>query len=392
MKKILFAFLLISAFGKSALCLPASDTTKRNTIALFLPLYLDSAFDASNNYRFNKQFPKFLNPGLEFYEGAQLAIDSLRKLNLNMEIQVYDTRSSKTIYQITQDPQFNDVNLIVGHTSGAEMKALAEIALRKKIPFINPNFPNDGNITNNPYFVLLNSTLRTHCIGIYKFLQKNYGTLPIIVFRKKGDQEDRLKNYFDETAANTASVKLKIKYVNLENDFTAEQLIPYLDSTRQTMCVVGSLDENFGKNVCLQLATLVETYPLQVMGMPTWDGLKDLDKKDYNGLDIFYSTPFYNAKTDAVSLSINSHFKNSLYSRPSDMVFRGYETIMHFGLLLNAYGKNIDSNIGDKKFKVFTDFDIQPTILNSKTQQLEYFENHKLYFVKKTNGVVKGVY
>jgi hypothetical protein len=389
MKKFLIAFILLCSFGKNAFCFTPSDTSKRSTVAIFLPLYLDSAFDATNNYRYGKQFPKFLNPGLEFYEGVQLAIDSMRKLNLALDVQVYDTRSNKSIYEITQLPEFGDVDLIIGHTSSTEMKMLAEIALRKKIPFINPNFPNDGNITNNPYFVLLNSTLRTHCMGIYKFLQKNYGTSPVIVFRQKGEQEDRLKGYFDEIAANTASVKLKMKYVNLNEGFTADDLLPYLDSTRQSVCIAGSLGEDFATNLCTQLSTLSKTYPLQVMGMPTWDGMKDLEK--YN-LDIFYSTPFYNAKVDPVSTSINNYFKTNFYSRPSDMVFRGYETFMHFGLLLNTYGKNIDSNIGDKKFKVFTDFDIQPTILNMQTQQLEYFENHKLYFVKKTAGVVKAVY
>ncbi len=392
MKKIFFISLLLVVFVKSSFCFTNADTTKRNTIALFVPLYLDSAFDASYNYRYNKQFPKFLNPGLEFYEGAQLAIDSLRKLNVSLEVQVYDTRSSRSIYQVTQDTEFKDVDLIIGHTTASEMKSLAEIALRKKIPFINPNFPNDANITNNPYFVLLNSTLRTHCFGIYKFLQKNYAASPIIVFRTKGDQEDRLKGYLDEIASSTASVKLKVKYVTLSDDFTSNQLAPYLDSTRQTICVAGSLDEDFARSLCSQLATLTKKYPLQVVGMPTWDAIRDFDKKEYTNLDIFYGTPFYNAKTDAVSMGIGNYFKNNLFSRPSDMVFRGYETVMHFALLLNMYGKNIDSNIGDKKFRIFTDFDIQPTILNNSTQQLEYFENQKIYFIKKTNGVVKAVY
>src|SRR5918911_1150193 len=51
-------------------------------IAIFAPLYLDSAFDASHEYRYGKNvFPKFINSGLEFYEGVQLALDSLAKEN-----------------------------------------------------------------------------------------------------------------------------------------------------------------------------------------------------------------------------------------------------------------------------------------------------------------------
>ncbi|WP_315817477.1 hypothetical protein [Paraflavitalea speifideaquila] len=56
---------------------------KRHHIALFAPLYLDSAFDATGQYRYAKSFPKFINPGLEFWEGAQLAIDSMKKKGCN---------------------------------------------------------------------------------------------------------------------------------------------------------------------------------------------------------------------------------------------------------------------------------------------------------------------
>ena len=81
--------------------------TSQHKIAIFTPLYLDSAFDNFSNYRYEKQFPKFINPGLEFYEGAQLALDSLQKENARLEVHIYDTRSSsKNIAQILQSPEF----------------------------------------------------------------------------------------------------------------------------------------------------------------------------------------------------------------------------------------------------------------------------------------------
>src|SRR5690606_17129358 len=66
---------------------------QRHKIAIFAPLYLDSAFDASLSYRHGNSFPKYINPGLEFYEGADLAIDSLRREGIALEIFVYDSRS-----------------------------------------------------------------------------------------------------------------------------------------------------------------------------------------------------------------------------------------------------------------------------------------------------------
>jgi len=364
----------------------------RHKLAIFLPLYLDSAFDASNNYRYDKNFPKFINPGLEFYEGAQLALDSLQKENAKLEVHIYDTRSAaKPIAQILQSPEFENTELIIGHVVSGELQQLAAAAAKMNVPFINVNFPNDGGITNNPEFVILNSTLKTHCEGIYRFIQRNYPTKPIVLFRKKGTQEDRLKSYFDEIGKTTNSVPLKIKYVTLDDVFDVTALTPYLDSTTQTVCIAGSLDENFARMLCQGLASVNKTYTSLVIGMPTWDNI-DFSRPEFNGEEIVYSTPFYINQTDGLVRSIQQYYKLKFYSRPSDMVFRGYETTYRFSRQLLHTGKGLNGSLGEKKFKIFTDFDIQPVFLNRQNLTLDYFENKKLYFIKKVDGAVTGVY
>ena len=366
---------------------------RRYKIAVLAPLYLDSAFDVIEEYRYGKTFPKFLNPGLEFYEGVQLAADSLNRIGAPLDIHIFDTRApNSSVSGIFQKPELSNVDLIIGHVSNNEIRVLADIAKSRNIPFINANIPNDGGVTNNPSLVILNSTLRTHCQAIYRFLQKNYTTSSVVVFTRKGVQEDLLRKYFTDIERTTASAPLRLRFITLNNDFTPRQLLPYLDSTRVTMCMVTSLNEQFAKQLSQQLALLNKTYPTQVMGMPTWDVIKDFQKKEYKGLEIFYSTAFSPVKTDKVSTGITNYFKNSMYSRPSDMVFRGYECLMRFGKLLLYHGPNLSSSIGEKKYKVFTDFDIQPVFLNKQSPTLDYFENRKLYFVKLVDGAIRGVY
>lgn len=362
----------------------------RHKIAIFAPLYLDSAFDGTNEYKYTKNvFPKFINSGLEFYEGAQLALDSLNKEGAQLEIFIYDTRSAtQTLEQQLAMPELADVSLIIAHCSNNEVRLLSETALQKKIPVINTTVPNDAGTTANPYFILLNPTLKTQCEGIYKYVQKYYAINPVIVFKRKGTMDDHIKTIFDEYSKTTLSIPLKLKYVELPDNFTASQLKTYLDSTRTTLCIAGSLDMNFGKNLALQFASIIKEYPVVVMGMPTWDGIKDFSKPEFKGLEIIYSTPFYNAKTDKVSLGISNYFNNTMFARPSDMVFRGYEATWKFAKLLLKYGKDLSSNLGNKQEKIFTDFDIQP-VLNKKTMVLDYFENKKLYFLKWQNGLIK---
>lgn len=387
MKKIVFFLSLLLVVAGS---ISAQD--KKHKIAIFAPLYLDSAFDGSQEFRYkNNNFPKFINPGLEFYEGAQLALDSLNAEGANLEVYIYDTRSAtESIQQQLDRKELDDVELILAHCSGNELRVFSEAAFKRKIPVINATVPNDGGTGGNPYFVILNPTLKTQCEGIYRYIQKYYSVNPTVVFRRKGTADNIVRNLFDDFAKNTVNPALRLKYVELNDSFTINQLKAHLDTSRKTLCIAGSLDMNFGKRLAAQLATLNKTYPVVVMGMPTWDGIREFNKPEFKGLEIIYSTPFYHSKLDRVSQDITSYFNSTMYARPSDMVFRGYEVTWKFSKLLLQYKQDISSNLGNKQNQVFTDYDIQP-VINKSTNTLDYFENKKLYFLKWQDGVVKAV-
>jgi hypothetical protein len=270
------------------------------------------------------------------------------------------------------------------------MQQLAAAGLRLHVPFINVNFPNDGGITNNPSLVILNSTLRTHCEGIYRFIQRNYPTKPVVFFRRKGAQEDRLKGYFSDLGHTTASVPLKIQYVTLDDNFDGGALTPYLDSTTQVICIAGSLDDVFGSRLASALAFFNKTYRTTLIGMPTWDNM-DFTRPEFAGEEIVYSTPFYINPADTLVKQIQQDFKAKFYSRPSDMVFRGYECVYRFASLLCLHGTQLQGSIGEKKFKVFDDFNVEPVFLNRQSMTLDYFENKKLYFVRKVDGNITAV-
>jgi ABC-type branched-subunit amino acid transport system substrate-binding protein len=381
--------LLLIAYCLLPICILAQ--TGKHKIAIFSPLYLDSAFDDLNNYRYEKQFPKFINPGLEFYEGVQLALDSLAEEGTQLEVFIYDTRSGKESLEQQLSKLDTSIELILAYANPQESWNIANAAKTKKIPYINVNLPNDAGITDNPYFVMLNATLQTHIERLYKYLQKNYALSPIIMFRKKGQMEDIIRSFFDSAGKNTLSVRLKVKYVDLVDSFTVGQLAAKLDSNVHTVCVAGSLDENFGRRLSLQLASIDKSYPLTLVGMPTFDNLtKDFTTPQYKGLEIVYSTPFYNSRMDKVSQAITDYFNTKMYARPSDMVMRGYEATWRFSKLLLQYGKDIASNLTRKEFNIFRELDIQP-VINKQTTTLDYFENKKLFFVKWQDGIIKGV-
>jgi hypothetical protein len=386
-KYLQLSFFVIGCF----LCTTVSaQTLLRQKIAVFTPLYIDSAFNGSE-YRYDKTFPKFLNPGIEFYQGVQWAIDSLQKKGAPLEVYIYDSRSQKIpLSQRLNSPELSDVQMFIAHATSNDVRILSTEAQRRKIPFISATFPNDAGITNNPYLVVLNSTLRTHCEAIYEYLQKYHSKDKIILFRKNGAQETQIRDYFTGVAKTTTSAPLKIEIVDIGTNFSVNSLTSRLDSTQRNICISGSLDENFGTNLLQKLSSMGNSYPVTVIGMPTWDAF-NFSKPEYKSLEIIYTTPFNYSRSGGLSGRLNSLFEESISSRPTDMFFRGYETMLRFGLLLLDTKKDVASNLTRKGNFVFTQFDIQPVFLNKSTMTLDYFENKKLYFIKHSNGIQSTV-
>ena len=379
-------FFLVSALIISSFTLPAQNG-QGHKIAIFTPLYLDSAFDAASNFRYEKTGAKFASAGLDFYYGAQLALDSLQKRGAPLEVFICDSRGKESISRQLAKPEMQDLEMIIAQTNAAETRILADIAQQKKIPFISTTFPNDAGEINNPYFVILNTTLQGHVEGIYRFLQKYHSLDKIVMFRKSGTQEEMLKNHFVEFGKSTLSTPLNIKMVDVGNEFTEQTLIPHLDSTKRTVVIAGSLDEAFGRKLTQTLSVLNKKYPVRVIGMPTWDNYNFKKAPD---LEIIYTSPFYYNRSSELENILANQYSKTLSNRPSDLFFRGYESTLRFALLLLDTGKDVSSNLSRKGNTVFTQFDIQPVFKNKSIMALDYFENKHLYFIK-VFGSVKNI-
>ncbi|MGZ3913455.1 MAG: ABC transporter substrate-binding protein [Flavisolibacter sp.] len=378
------AFLLFLSFPSLA------QSLQRHKIAVFAPLYLDSVFDAGGNMKFEKNnLPKFVVPGLEFYQGVETALDSLQKRGVPLEVFVLDSRGKQSPAQQLASPELKGIEMLIASSNASETNFFAAAAQQRKIPFISITLPNDAGITNDPYLVILNSTLPTHVEGIYRFLQKYHGQDRIVVFKKPGAQEEQLQQEFMDCSKNTVAPVLNIKFVNIGSNFIPEILAAHLDSTRKNVCIAGSLDESFAQKLTQNLSSLNHTYPIRVIGMPTWE---NMNFNKFGDLEILYTTPFFYNRSSLLESKLAEDFTNSFSTKPSDIFFRGYETMLRFGLLLVETKKDIASNLTRKGYTVLTPFDIQPVFKNKTAMTLDYFENKHLYFIKVFGGVKNILY
>ncbi len=333
-------------------------------------------------------------PALEFYNGVQMAADSLKQEGIVATIEIIDSKKANAIQQVYREYNPVKPQMVIGvMQNAAELKQASELALAKKIPFISATYPNDGGISSNPSLVILNSTLKTHCMALYNYLQKNYRSGNIVLCVRKGSADDRIKNYLIEAQKLTEGEKLKWKIASLPDSFTVTQLAVYLDSNKTNTVIGASLDKNFSLHVIEHLSELKSDYNSSIFGMPTWDELP-LQKKEYQGIDVYYSTPFVSFSGNAAAYSaITKKFKTVANSKPSDMVFKGFEITYRYIKTLYENPESFWENVNNPKYKLFADFNIEMVAAKAHESSLiKYWENNKIYFVKKTDGAIKGVY
>jgi hypothetical protein len=383
MKKMI---LLLAFWATASIGMAQTVTTYK--IGIFAPLFLDSLFSNNGSYKYGKEVPKFAQAGLDFVQGAQVALDSMLLWEENLDAHIFDTRSyTKSIPALIRQGKLDSLQLIIGSVRDAEYRQLADFALQKNIPFISATFPNDGGITGNPFTVIMNSTLRAHCEAIHSFLVQNHGTDKILLYRKKGQQEDRVAGYLKAANEPDGKPLLNIQTINIDSNFSSEALRSRLDTARPNIILGASLDEAFASSLVNACNDLYKEFPITLIGMPNWDGFRFLQKRgNYEEFPVYYTTPYYNNKWDNYSKMLSSAYSKKYKTRPTDLAFKGFEAVYLFTKLLVKYPSDFMSHLNDKTFKVFCEYNFRPVLTKKGSATPDYFENKHLYFVKMLNG------
>lgn len=390
----MFKRVILPALVAICFCCHSSGLAQTNNvplkIAVLAPLYLDSAFDGSTYKLSNTNIPKYFLNGLDFYNGVMMAADSLQKEGLSIDLWIYDTKSKeKNCEAISTEMSQGNFNLVIASfTTAAEQRLFSEFSFHNNIPLISATYPNDAYVTGNPYFIMMNSSLKTHIEAIYKYTQRNYPIGKYVFVTRKGTLEDKVQKMFSDEGKKTHP--LNYETIQLNDNFTADDIAPLLDSNRQNVVICGSLDEAFGTNL---IKTLDQTtsYQLVLIGMPTWDGLRTVYRTENDKLEIVYSTPYHYDPANKTVDAIAKSYKQKFNAKPGYMFFKGFETMFSFSKLMQKYNTQIAQNLNDNSFEISNNFQFQPVKLDNNAALPDYIENKKLHFIHIFQGTIRTI-
>jgi hypothetical protein len=387
MKKYILPFIVLFLFAgiqNSFAQIKYAPEGKVYRVAVFAPMYLDSVFTMGKLN--SNTLPKFIMPAIEFVQGAEIAFDTLTLNGKKVEAYFYDSKSfTQPIAWLIRNKKLDSINLIIGSVKEPDYSELAQFAVQRSIPFVSVTYPNDGGIRENPFTIIVNSTLKAHCEGIFSYILQKHGTDNIYLVKKKND--NRIDNYFKEINSAEGKPLLNIKTIMLDSSISSYGLSMLVDTTKPIVIIGASLDETFSRKLADACYPIQKTNPLILIGMPNWDGFRSLQKKDvYKDFPIRFTTPHYDTKNNAFENFLTDNYFQQYRSKPSDMANKGFESAYYFTNILLNFGKDFMLHLNENQFAVCHDFNFRPVYNNKNSIVPDYFENKHLFIMEILNG------
>lgn len=383
MKKYIFLLLLLSGFIISY----AQVKNKTIRAGLFTSLYLDSSFDATGNYKLNNNFPRQAIAGLEFYEGAVFAIDSLNEIGIPVKLEVYDIKSRQgNIDNLIKKGKLDSLDLMILYGGPPEYIELAKISKQKNIPLVSASYPNDGGIRENPMVFIANPKINTHLQVIIDQLESRWNAANVVWFKTSDPGDNRLQEIFKHSIELSRS-KIKPRYINLGGTFSTQEISQALDTSKINVLIAGSLTNNFALNFARSISFIEKKGIIQVIGLPNWNGLKEIESPSYAGIPIYFTSEMSARRDNKWANAFEEKIREATGLQSSATAIKGFELTFYFLNILSKHGRVNTDDPSDNIFKVFNELDFRPTKSTDNSILPDFIENKKVYFIRRLNGV-----
>lgn len=354
----------------------------RYKIAVLTPMYLDS-IDLDKNMA---HLPKFMMPGIDFYQGVRIAADTLKKMGFKLDIFVYDSKSFYLdVKNLIESDKLDSIDLIIGNASVSDLKLLGDFAKKRQINFVSAVSPSDAGQTLNPYFTILQPRLASHIEMMHKHINRKYPEDNVVYVSRKSQAEQNGLNYFKNDLLN--SLPGRFKEIELKGDeIQMNEIIKKIDTSYNTTIFLGILDPLITYKNLKILSEYAKRYRLKVYCMPTTEAVKSLNKSDeFPNMPVYYTTSYIIDKITPASQYISREYKSHMGTAPSDVVYKGFESLFFFSNLLKKFGVPFNSKIGDNSYTFITPYKIVPVKENGS---LMFYENKFLYLLRYEDGIM----
>jgi ABC-type branched-subunit amino acid transport system substrate-binding protein len=267
---------------------------------------------------------------IQFYEGFRMAVDSLEKAGVRMNLYVYDVDADPArTGKVLGKPEMLRMDLIIAMLFNRSFQIVAEFAREHHIPVVSPVSEREEQVEGNPMVIKVRPAYSAEPACVADYLRQSFPWAHILII---SSPEPDMKATADQLETNCRSLNLDV--IMTGGSQMESQLLPGADN----IVVIITNQKTFALDILTRLTTLTEDYRFEVVGMPRWDYFENLDLEFLVKSRAHIIAPFFIDYRDPQVQQFTRQFQQRYKTDPEDLAFQGFDVAWYFLNALNLYG------------------------------------------------------
>ncbi len=333
----------------------AGELKNEYSIALFLPFNIsaENPVEVDKIVNGTAELPIRTAIALQFYEGALLAIDTLKKQKFNAKIFVYDVddKDSSNLLALLKKPELAKTDLIIGPLYASSFMPVAKFAKEHMIPIVSPFTLVNKILFNNPYVCKVSPSTVLQVEQMAHYVIDTFKNENIILVNTMNQKYASFYNAFRKIGNDDLIAAGKPLSDSLKLLFNVNLIESMLSTTKTNVIALPSNDQSYVSDFISKLHMLEDKYKIVLIGMQSWITYDNMDYEYLNRLSLHVpSNGFVDYSTPASKWFIKK-YQDRFKTTPDMYGFQGYDVTYYFLSSLQKFGSGFLNNIKNNEYK-----------------------------------------
>lgn len=320
---------------------------------------------------------------VEFYEGMLLALDSLKKQGVSVDLHIYDSgNKEQSILPILSAPEMKEMNLIIGPVYDKHISEAAAFAENTGIKVVIPFARQIDEVFTNPYLYQVNTPQSYFYSEVYDHFFMQFPHPNVIFFESPEERDDELIRGFKRELINR-----EVPYTILVADTATNKdtILTQLDTERQNILMMtseksGSLNNMTPIFQLLVRDTASTKYDIHLFGYPQYQIYTNNHLASFYEIDTYFYSSFYTnnllPEAKAFHQKYRRTYSKEIVNRYPKYAILGFDITYYFLTAMHLYGTDMDNRIHEMKY-----LPLQTGFKFERVNNWGGFINRKVFFV-----------
>ncbi|MBK5285800.1 MAG: hypothetical protein JJE25_10400 [Bacteroidia bacterium] len=304
---------------------------------LLLPVDLSDAFRVDSispdSFYVNETIDRNIAAGINFYEGALLAVDSLRKSGYDIKLNIINVPSAEEEQiQIVKKTKYESIDVVFSMLRENSLQTLSKILFEKNILLVSCATNTGPDVKNNSHAVCVQPAYLTMCKSMGAYSKDNFKNDQFVIVTGSSEkEEERGQAFISELEEKVQSSR--IRKINFKTG-GVKALTNSLSLAVTNTLFIPSADEDFVATIFTALNLLNATYRFRIIGLPSWQYFESLDPVVLEKYNTHIFTSEYYSYSSFRTLKFREKFRNHFSAEPGDAAYLAFDSFMFLGKLL----------------------------------------------------------